>query len=245
MKQYQPPADLLKERIILVTGAGGGLGAAAAKSFAAHGATVILLGRTIRKLEDTYDAIEQAGHPLPAIYPMNLEGAAPKDYAELAATVEKEFGRLDGLLHNAATQGQLTPLSQYSIELWSQVMQTNLNAPFMMTAALLDLLKASDDASVVFTTSDVGRKGRAYWGAYGISNAACENMMQIWADELEVNTRVRVNSLDPGPARTTMRARAYPGEDPNSIPLPEALMGAYLYLMGPESRDITGQQLNA
>nr|WP_303901153.1 YciK family oxidoreductase [Thiohalomonas denitrificans] len=245
LKQYQPPADLLKERIILVTGAGGGLGAAAAKSFAAHGATVILLGRTIRKLEDTYDAIEQAGHPLPAIYPMNLEGAAPKDYAELAATVEKEFGRLDGLLHNAATQGQLTPLSQYSIELWSQVMQTNLNAPFMMTAALLDLLKASDDASVVFTTSDVGRKGRAYWGAYGISNAACENMMQIWADELEVNTRVRVNSLDPGPARTTMRARAYPGEDPNSIPLPEALMGAYLYLMGPESRDITGQQLNA
>ncbi len=245
LKQYQPSSDLLNERVILVTGAGGGIGAAAAKSFAAHGATVILLGRTIRKLEATYDAIEGAGNPLPAIYPMNLEGAAPKDYAEMAATIEKEFGRIDGLLHNAASQGDLTPLGQYGIELWSKVMQTNLNAPFMMTAALLDLLKASDDASVVFTSSDVGRHGRAYWGAYGISNAACENMMQIWADELEVNTNIRVNSLDPGPARTNTRARAYPGEDPNTVPLPEELMGAYLYLMGPESRGITGQQLNA
>lgn len=245
LSQYHPPADLLKDRVILVTGAGGGIGAAASKAFAAHGATVILLGRAIRKLEAVYDAIEEAGHPQPAIYPINLEGAAPKDYADMAERIESEFGRLDGLLHNAAFQGLLTPLDQYSVELWSRVMQVNLNAPFLMTTALLDLLRASEDASVVFTSSEVGRHGRAYWGAYGISNAACENMMQIWADELEVNTRIRVNSLDPGPVRTTMRARAYPGEDPNSVPLPESILSAYLYLMGPDSRGVTGQQLNA
>jgi NAD(P)-dependent dehydrogenase (short-subunit alcohol dehydrogenase family) len=245
LHDYQPAADLLKDRIILVTGAGDGIGAAAAKSFAAHGATVILLGRTIRKLEKVYDEIEQAGHPQPAIYPMNLEGAAPKDYADLAATIEKEFGKLDGLLHNAAMLGALTPLHQYDLELWSKVMQVNINAPYLLTRATIGLLKAAEDASVVFTGSAVGRQGRAYWGAYGISKAADENMMQIWADELEANTNIRVNSIDPGAVATTMRAHAYPGEDPNTLPRPEDIMGAYLYLMGPDSKGHTGEQFNA
>jgi len=245
MKDYQAGIDLLRGRIILITGAGDGIGAAAAKSCAAHGATVILLGRTTRKLEAVYDAIEAAGHPQAAIYPMNLEGAAPKDYEDLANTIEKEFGRLDGLLHNASLLGTLTPLSQYSVEQWSKVMQVNLNAPFLMTQACLDLLKASDDASVLFTGSSVGRKGRAYWGAYGVSKAANENMMQIWADELESNTSVRVNSINPGAVRTTMRARAYPGEDPYTLPKPEAVIGTYLYLLGPDSKGVTGQQFDA
>lgn len=244
-KLYQARPDLLADRVILVTGAGDGIGAAAAKAFAAHGATVILLGRTIRKLEKVYDEIEQAGHRQPAIFPMNLEGAAPKDYEELADTLEKEFGRLDGLLHNAAMAGTLTPLGQYDVEQWSRVMQVNLNAPFLMTAALLDLLKASSDASVVFTTAGVARQGKAYWGAYGASLAACENLMQIWADELETNTAVRVNSIDPGAVRTSMRQRTYPGEDPNRLPRPDAVMAAYLYLMGPDSRGVTGQPINA
>ncbi len=245
LKNYQPAEDLLKEHVILVTGAGAGIGEAAAKSFAAHGATVILLGRTIRKLEEVYDAIEQAGHPQPAIYPMNLEGAAPKDYEDLAMTVEKEFGRLDGLLHNASLLGSLTPLAQYDIEQWSKVMQVNLNAPFMLTQATLELMKKSDDASLVFTSSSVGRQGRAYWGAYGISKAANENMMQIWADELETNTNIRVNSINPGAVRTGMRARAYPGEDPETVTKPEAIMATYLYLFGPDSRGVTGQQFDA
>ena len=245
MKDYQAKADLLTDRIILISGAGDGIGAAAAKSCAAHGATVILLGRTTRKLEAVYDAIEAAGHPQAAIYPMNLEGAAPKDYEDLANTIEKEFGRLDGLLHNAALLGTLTPLGQYDVEQWSKVMQVNLNAPFLMTQACLDLLKKSDDASVLFTSSSVGRKGRAYWGAYGISKAANENMMQIWADELESNTPVRVNSINPGAVRTGMRTRAYPGEDPNTLPKPDAILATYLYLLGPDSKGVTGRQFDA
>jgi len=245
LQNYQPAADLLEDRIILVTGAGSGIGAAAAKSFAAHGATVILLGRTIRKLEKVYDEIETAGHPQPAIYPMNLEGASPKDYGDLADTLKKEFGRLDGLLHNAALLGALTPLGQYDLELWSKIMQVNINAPYLLTRSTLGLLQAADDASVLFTGSSVGRHGRAYWGAYAISKAADENMMQIWADELETNTSIRVNSINPGAVRTFMRSRAYPGEDPNQLPKPEEIMNAYLYLMGPDSRDHTGKQFDA
>ncbi|HHL45371.1 MAG TPA: SDR family NAD(P)-dependent oxidoreductase, partial [Gammaproteobacteria bacterium] len=169
MQEYSPSPNLLKNRIILVTGAGDGIGAIAAKTFAQYGATVILLGRTIRKLEAIYDAIEQSGAPQPAIYPMNLEGASPKDYNDLAETVDREFGRLDGLLHNAAILGTLTPLEMYDLELWTKVMQVNLNAPYLLTRACLPLLKKSDDASVLFTSSTVGHKGRAYWGAYGIS----------------------------------------------------------------------------
>ncbi len=245
MKDYQPRADLLEGRVILVTGAGDGIGAAAAKACAAHGATVILLGRTTRKLEAVYDAIEEAGHPQAAIYPMNLEGAAPKDYDDLANTIEQEFGRLDGLLHNASLLGTLTPLGQYDIEQWSKVMQVNLNAPFLMTRACLELLKKSEDASVLFTSSSVGRQGRAYWGAYAVSKAANENMMQILADEMESNTSVRANSINPGAVRTSMRARAYPGEDPNTLPRPDEILATYLYLLGPDSKEVSGQQFNA
>ena len=245
MQDYSPPADLLEGRIILVTGAGDGIGAAAAKSFARHGAIVILLGRTIRKLEAVYDAIGQSGGPQPAIYPMNLEGASPKDYQDLADTLDREFGHLDGLLHNAAILGTLTPLEMYDLELWAKVMQVNLNAPYLLTRACLPLLKKSEDASVLFTSSSVGHRGRAYWGAYGISKAAAGNMMQILADELEENTPVRVNSIDPGAVRTRMRAKAYPGEDPNIQPAPEEIMGIYLYLMGPDSAGKTGQSFKA
>jgi len=244
-KDYQASPDLLKDRVILVTGAGDGIGAACSRALAAHGATVILLGRTTRKLEEVYDAIEQAGHPQAAIYPMNLEGAAPKDYLDLADNIQNEFGRLDGILHNAAYLGSITPLEQYKIDIWSSVMQVNLNAPFMLTYAVMDILKRADDASVLFTSSEVGRKGRAYWGAYSISNAAVENMMQVWADELETNTNVRFNTIDPGPVRTAMRAKAYPGEDPNQNPTPDNIIATYLYLLGPDSKGVTGQQWNA
>jgi NAD(P)-dependent dehydrogenase (short-subunit alcohol dehydrogenase family) len=235
----------LTNRIILITGAGDGIGRAAAKSFAAHGATVILLGRTISKLEAVYDEIEQAGHPQPAIYPMNLEGASPNDYENLANTLETEFKRLDGLLHNASLLGTLTPLEHYDIKLWYQVMQVNLNAPFLLTQACLGIMKRAPDASIVFTSSSVGRKGRAHWGAYSVSKFATEGIMQILADELEVNTAIRVNSINPGATRTAMRMVAYPGEDPNTLPSPETIMPLYLYLMGPDSHEVNGQALNA
>lgn len=245
MPAYHARPDLLKSRIILVTGAGDGIGRAAAKAFARHGATVILLGKTIKKLEKVYDEIEAAGGPQPAIYPMNLEGAHPGDYAELAATIEREFGHLDGLLHNAAFLGSITPIEHIPADLWIKVQQINLNAPFMMTQALLPLLRKSDAASVVFTSSGVGRKGRAYWGSYAVSKFGVEGLAQVLADELETNTRIRVNCLNPGATRTHMRATAFPGEDPMSIPGPDDIMPAYLYLFGPDSLEVRGQSLDA
>jgi NAD(P)-dependent dehydrogenase (short-subunit alcohol dehydrogenase family) len=245
MKDYTPRPDLLKDRVILITGASGAIGSAAAQAYAAHGATTILLGRTPAKLESLYDAIEAAGHPQPAMFPVDFEKASPQDYAAIAQGVEKTFGRLDGLLHAAGQLGTLTPLEHYDLALWSRVMQVNLNAAFMMTRACLPLLKQAEDASVIFNTSQEGRKGKAYWGAYGISHAAVENMMQIFADELEANTRIRVNSLDSGPVRSRQRALAFPGEDPNSLPTPEEVMGDYLYLMGSDSQGLTGRQWTA
>ena len=239
---WHPSGDLLRDRVILITGAGDGIGAAVAKQCAAHGATVILLDRIVRRLEEVYDAIEAAGGPQAAIYPMNLEGAAEKDYQELAATIEQEFGRLDGLLHNAALLGALIPLAHFEAELWYKILQVNLTAPFLMTRACLELLMKSDDASVVFNSDRVGKKGKAYWGAYAVSKAAGENFMQVLADEMESNTSVRVNSLDPGAVATALRNLAYPGEDPTTLPAPGDVVNPFLYLLGPDSRGITGQQ---
>lgn len=245
MKDYLPAPDLLKDRVILVTGAGDGIGRAAARRFAAFGATVVLLGRTIRKLEQVYDAIEQAGHPQPAIYPMNLEGASPKDYADLAHVLETEFGRLDGLLHNAAILGGLTPVIHYNIEHWYRILQVDLNAPFLLTQAVLNLMIRSPDASIVFTTDSVSDEGRAYWGAYAVAKGGLQTFMKMLASELETNTAVRVNSIDPGRVRTELRLKAYPGSDPGEWAEPETIMGVYLYLMGADSRGVTGQTFKA
>lgn len=245
MKDYQPAPDLLKDRVILVTGAGDGIGRTAAHRLGMHGATVILLGRTIRKLEQVYDDLEQVGAPQPAIYPMNLEGATPKDYADLAQVLETEFGRLDGLLHNAALFEGLTPIANYDIELWYRVLQVNLNAPFLLTQALLGLLNRSADASIVFTADQVSEKGQAYWGAYAVAKGGAQTLMKTLASELETNTPIRVNSIDPGRVRTPMTLKIYPGREPEQWPAPEAVMDAYLYLLGPDSKGITGQVFRA
>ena len=242
---YQPTPDLLDDRIVLVTGAGDGIGRAAALAYARHGATVILLGRTIVKLERVYDEIEEAGGPQPAIFPLNFEGATLKDFHDMAQTLDQEFGRLDGLLHNASLLGRITPFEQYNPELWQQVMQVNINGPIWMTQALLPLLQRSEDASVIFTSSSVGRKGRAYWGAYAVSKFATEGFMEVLADEMESHENLRVNTLNPGATRTQMRRSAYPGEDPATLRTPEDIMPTYLWLMGPDSRGESGQKWDA
>jgi NAD(P)-dependent dehydrogenase (short-subunit alcohol dehydrogenase family) len=239
---WQPRSDYLQQRIILITGAGSGIGAAVAEGCARLGATVILLDKIVRNLEQVYDAIERSGGPQAAIYPMNLEGAAEKDYIDLAATLEKEFGRLDGLLHNAALLGALIPIAHFESELWYKILQVNLNAPFLLTRACLPLLMKSTDASVLFNSDQVGRRGKAYWGAYAASKAATENFMQVLADELESNTAVRVNSIDPGPVATPLRALAYPGEDPAKLATPVEIARPFLYLLGSDSKGITGEQ---
>lgn len=245
MFQYQASQDLLKDRIILVTGAGSGIGRTAALTYAQHGATIILLGRTTEKLEAVYDEIESRGYPQPAIIPFNLETATDHDYTQLADTIENEFGRLDGLLHNAGLLGELKPVSQYPTADWQRIMQVNLNAPMMMSRELLPLMRLSDSASIIFTSSGVGHKGRAHWGAYSVSKFATEGLMQVMADEEEGISQVRVNTLNPGGTRTSMRASAFPGEDPESLPTPEDIMPLYLYLMGDESKDISGQAFHA
>lgn len=245
MFEYQAPADLLKDRIIMVTGAGSGIGRTAAITFAAHGATVILLGRTLEKLEHVYDEIEAAGYPQPALVPLNLESAQEHDFIELTNTLEQEFGRIDGLLHNASLLGTRTPIESYDPVIWQQVMQVNLNAPFMLTQILMPLLQRSDDASVVFTSSSVGRKSKAYWGAYAVSKFATEGLMQTLADETSGICSIRANCINPGATRTQMRSDAYPAENPQTVTAPEDIMPLYLYLMGKDSIEVNGQSLDA
>ena len=242
---YSPPPDLLTDHVILVTGAGDGIGKAISRAFASHGATVVLLGRTVSKLEAVYDEIISAGGPQPAIYPMDLQGAVPDDYLDLSKRLGEQLGRLDGLVHNASLLGALSPLAHYDPQEWLRVTQVNQHAPFLLTQACLELLKRPPEASILFTSSSVGRRGRAYWGAYCVTKFAIEGMMQLLADELEENTSVRVNSINPGRVRTAMRAAAYPAEDPNTLPEPEAIVGPYLFLMGRDSRHLHGQALDA
>ncbi|MGH1430316.1 MAG: YciK family oxidoreductase [Neptuniibacter sp.] len=245
MFEYQAPEDLLKDRIILVTGAGDGIGRVAAKTYAAHGATVILLGRTLEKLEHVYDEIEAAGHPQPALVPLNLESAQEHDFIELTNTLEQEFGKLDGILHNAGLLGVRTPIESYDPVIWQQVMQVNVNAPFMLTQILMPLLERSDNASIIFTSSGVGRKSKAYWGAYAVSKFATEGMMQTLADEVSNISSIRSNCINPGATRTQMRADAYPAENPGTVTTPEDIMPLYLYLMGKDSIEVNGQSLDA
>lgn len=245
MFNYSPRPDLLRDRVILVTGAGRGIGAAAARTYAAHGATVLLLGKTPSNLSAVQDEIRAAGHPQARAIPFDLEAALPPQYEELAASIDAEFGHLDGVLHNASIIGPRTSLEQISGEDFTQVMHVNVNATFMLTAALLPLFKRSQDACVVFTSSSVGRKGRAQWGAYGVSKFATEGLMQTLADELKDEASVRANSINPGATRTDMRAQAYPAENPLNNPTPEDIMPVYLYLMGPDSSGINGQAFDA
>lgn len=245
MFEYSARPDLLDGRIIMVTGAGRGIGEAAAKAYASHGATVLLLGKTEENLNRVYDEIEAAGWPQAAVIPFNLETALPHQYDDLAVTIEREFGRLDGLLHNAGIIGPRTPIEQLSGENFMRVMHINVNAAFMLSSTLLPLLKLSTEASVVFTSSSVGRKGRAYWGGYAVSKFALEGLMQVLADELDGVSTVRSNSINPGATRTDMRAKAYPGENPLVNPLPQEIMPLYLYLMGPDSVTVNGKTFDA
>ena len=244
-RRYRPGADLLRGRVILVTGAGSGIGRAAAEAYARHGATVVLLGRTLAKLEAAYDAIEQAGCPRPALIELDLQTADRNAYRQVADIIEAQLGRLDGLLHNAALLGERRPIESADLRQWQSVMQVNVTAAMLLSQACLPLLMAAPSASIVFTSSGIGREGRAYWGAYSVSKFATEGLMQVLADELENTSAVRVNSLDPGIARTAMRAAAFPGENPASVPPPEELMPAYLYLMGDDSLGVNGQALSA
>nr|WP_301333944.1 YciK family oxidoreductase [Vibrio agarivorans] len=244
MVDYSVSSNALEGKVILVTGAGAGIGKQAAISYAQHGATVILLGRTVKKLEQTYDEIESAGYPKPAIVPLDMMGASKQNYLDMADTIEGQFGKLDGVLHNAGALGVISPFDQIEEKMFDEVMQVNVKATFIMTQALIPLLKKSNDARIIFTSSTVGHQGRAFWGAYSISKFATEGMMQILADEFS-DSPIRVNAINPGGTRTSMRASAFPAEDADLLKTPLDIMPLYVYLMAPEGQSVHGQCIDA
>lgn len=240
---YEPPENLLAGRVILVTGAGQGLGRAVALACAAHGATVALLGRRQEKLEATYDAIAQAHGPEPALVPLDLAAAGTAEYEALAGLVRRSLGRLDGIVHCASHFVPLGPLAEQTLEQWMEMLRVNLAAPFAITRACLPLLSAAPDASVVFTGETHGAHPRAYWGGFAVSKSGLSTLAAIWGDELEHAGKPRMNVLIPGPIATPQRLRSHPGEDRAKLRTPEGAASAFLYLLGPDGRALNGRTL--
>ncbi|MDH3549810.1 MAG: YciK family oxidoreductase [Gammaproteobacteria bacterium] len=244
-RKYTYPGDILRDRIILITGASDGIGKALALHAASLGAQVILHGRSVPKLEKLYDTIEDIeGAPRPSIAVMDLESANAESYTTLAQSIEAEFGRLDGLVLNASILGERYSIEQYDAVLWQKVMHVNVTSIFAMTQVFLPLLQESADPSVIFTSSGVGRTGRAHWGAYAVSKFATEGFSQVLADEHR-HGKLRSNCINPGATRTSMRLAAFPAEDRNALKRPEEILAPYIFLLGPDSKGITGESFDA
>jgi len=244
-RTYTYADDVLRDRIILVTGASDGIGKALALEAARLGAQVILHGRNTAKLEKVYDEIEAIeGAARPSIAVLDLASANSESYTTLASSLEDEFGRLDGLVHNAGILGDRFAIEQYDAVLWQKVMHVNVTAAFALTQVLLPLLKKSDDPSIIFTSSGVGRTGKAFWGAYAVSKFAIEGLSQVLAAEQQHST-LKVNCINPGATRTNMRLAAYPAEDRDALRTPEEILAAYIYLLGADSKGVTGESFDA
>ena len=229
----------LADRVILVTGAYGGLGEAAAKACARAGATVVLLGRKVPKLSRTYDAVKALG-ATPALYPLDLAGADPADYEQLASTIEAQMGGLHGILHCAAEFTGLRPLEATPPEEFVRNLHVNLTAPWLLTQACLPLLRKAADSAVVFVADDLSRVNRAYWGTYGVAKAGLLGLVRVLHDETDRST-VRVSALQPGPMRTTIRSRAYVEEAASRVPSPDRYADACVRLLSSQGVESRGQ----
>ena len=236
-------ADSLRDRVVLITGATGGLGRATSLAAAAAGATVVLLGRKVRALEALYDEIERIGAAQPAVYPMDLAGATPRDYADLAASIEREIGRLDGIVHAAAHFDGLQPFDQQKPEEWMRTQQVNVTAPFQLTQACMPVLRQRDDAVIVFVLDDPLRTGKAFWGGYGVAKHALAGLASIVHEETE-NSRVRTHALLPAPMRTVLRRAAYYGEDTLMHPEPDHAARFVVWLLGAGGAVMRGKTLD-
>jgi len=244
MFKYTAKENSLKGKIILVTGAGAGIGKEASLTYAKLGATVILLGKTVSKLESVYDEIVALNLSEPAIIPLDLKGATKQNYIDMSATIASQFGKLDGVLLNASMLGELTPFTQIHEQIFNDVMNINVTAQYLLAQALIPTLQLAEHASLIFTSSGVGSQGRAYWGAYSISKFATVGMMQVIADEYE-NSNLRTNAINPGATNTNMRASAYPAEDKDKLAKTTDIMPLYVYLMSDDSLEINGQTIKA
>ena len=242
---YNAPKNLLKDKVILVTGGGSGIGRQAGLTFTTFGAEVILLGKNSSNLNETYSLFEKNNLKKPVLQSIDLETAKEQDYKKISEEVYKEFGKLDGLLNNASILGVKTSIQNYDFKEWRRVSKINFESALLLTRSLLPILQIPGNSSIVFTSSGVGKKGRAYWGAYAISKFATEGLVQILSEELEKTSGIRVNAINPGAVRTKMRAEAYPAEDPKNLKQPKEVMNAYLFLMGMDSLGITGNSIEA
>ena len=243
--RYKAPNNLLKDKVILISGGGSGIGREAGLTFASFGAETILLGKDPSNLEKTYSLYEKKSLKKPILQVIDLETAQEEDFKKISNEVLKEFGKLDGLLNNAGILGTKTSILNYDLEEWRRVSKVNFESALLLTRSLFPVLEIPDNSSVVFTSSGVGKKGRAYWGAYAISKFATEGLVQILSEELEKTSGIRVNAINPGPVETKMRAQAYPAEDPKTLKSPKEVMNAYLFLMGTDSLNITGKSIEA
>jgi NAD(P)-dependent dehydrogenase (short-subunit alcohol dehydrogenase family) len=241
---FQPDAQSLSDRVIAITGAGDGIGRALALAAARCGAELVLIGRTVKRLEAVHAEITAIRAGAASIAPLNLEQAVASDYDGLAEAIAKRYGRLDGLVHNAGILGGLTAIEHFDVPTWCRVMHVNLTAAFVLTQVLLPALHRAADASIIFTSSGVGRKPRAFWGAYAVSKAGVEGLSALLAEELSEGVPIRVNVLNPGPTRTRMRRQAYPSEDVQALAEPGSIVNPYLWLLGAHARGVTGQSLN-
>ena len=229
---FRARGDLLEDKVILLTGATGGFGRAASLALAAHGATIILVGRNLRLIESLYDEIEQSGYPTPAIYPMNLEGATEHDYLELASNIDSQLGRLDGMIHCAAILGVPTVFAQSDVATWYQVHQVNLHAPYLLTRACLPLLSRSERGSILFM---IDNKPGAYWDAYQVSKQGLREMAGLLAREY-AGSNLHINCFNPGKTRTALHLRAYPAADINDrLPTPDQHVQTFVYLMSDQA----------
>ncbi|WP_137938835.1 SDR family NAD(P)-dependent oxidoreductase [Chitinivorax sp. B] len=240
-RNYQPSSDHLEDRVIMVTGAGQGVGKEAALCLAHHGATVVLLGRHVKKLEAVYDEIEANGGAKPAAVALDLERATEAELTNAATQIQSQLGRLDGILHNASAFVGLFPLEQEPMEYWMTHLRVNVVAPAALTRACLPLLRASGDGSVVLVGESHGLQASPYWGSFSVSRAAAMFYAQIAAREWDAQTDPRINIVVPGPIHSPQRIKTHPGEARESLPLPAALMPIYLYLLGADSKGVTGQ----
>ena len=236
--------NCLEDKVILVTGAGDGIGKAAAISYASHGAKVILLGKTLANLENTYDEITTKGYSDPSISLLDLSTADGNDYDDLKNNLAINYKHLDGLLLNASILGDRTPIEDYDISIWVQTLHVNLTAQFILVKTLLPSLHLSNKASVIFTSSGVGKVGKAFWGAYSVSKFGIEGLSQILSNEHSNDKSIRFNCINPGAIETKMRKAAYPLENPMNLLKPEDIMEKYLWLMSDDSSDIFGQSID-
>jgi NAD(P)-dependent dehydrogenase (short-subunit alcohol dehydrogenase family) len=235
-----PPSVSLAGRVVVITGASGGLGRALSLACAAHGATVVLHGRVVRKLEAIYDEIVAAGHPEPSILPLDLASARAEDFANVASALQAQTGRVDALIHTAVMLGTLAPIEHQAFDEWLSTLRVDLLAPFGLTRALLPLLRAALDASVVFTLDTRGQEPKAYWGAYAVAKAGLSALLAILADEWENVPNLRINGVVPGPMRSPLRAQTHPGDDVTRLPPPEAFAPLYLYLLDGQPKNESG-----